>query len=380
MAEQTFRIWLSPPHMGGKEIDFVRKAFEENWVAPLGPHIDGFEEDLAAYLGENKKLVALNTGTAAVHLALILAGVGKGDTVICQSFTFSASVNPVVYLGAEPVFVDSEAGTWNISPALLEEAIQDCIHKGKTPKAVVVVDLYGMPARYEEILKITSAYNIPLIEDAAEALGSSYQGKKCGTFGDFGIVSFNGNKIITTSGGGALVCASGEEARQAKFLSTQARDQAPHYEHSHIGYNYRMSNISAGIGRGQMLVLDDHIRAKRSIHDFYQKAFAGAPGIKMHEEPGDIFRSNYWLSCILVDPHLTGGADRETIRLKLLDAGIESRPLWKPMHLQPIFKNCLFYTNGTSEILFNQGLCLPSGAGLTKDELSEICDIVWDML
>ena len=380
MNKQPIKIWLSSPHMGGQEQEFIREAFQDNWIAPLGPHVEGFEKDLTAFLGENKFAAALNTGTGALHLALILAGVQRDDIVICQSMTFSASANPIVYLGAKPVFVDSEKDTWNISPVFLEEAILACLQKGKKPKAIIAVDLYGMPARYDELLKIAQQYEIPLIEDAAEALGSVYKGKKCGTFGQYGILSFNGNKIITTSGGGALICPTSQEADFARFLSTQARDQAPHYQHSYIGYNYRMSNIAAGIGRGQMLVLEDRIRARRAVHQFYKEALSHIPGITIFEEPEPSFHSNHWLTCILIDPKLTGGIDREMIRAKLANVGIESRPLWKPMHLQPIFSSCDFYGERISEDLFHKGLCLPSGSNLTLENLASIQEIILEVL
>lgn len=376
MNKQPIKIWLSTPHIGGKEQDFVREAFDKNHIMPLGPHVDGFEQDLAAFLGENKSVAALNTGTAALHLALIGLGVQRGDVVICQSMTFAASANPIVYLGAQPVFVDSEKETWNLSPEWLESAIEACLRKGKKPKAIIAVDLYGMPAQYDKISEIAQRYGIALIEDAAEALGSSYKGRRCGTFGHSAILSFNGNKIITTSGGGALVCSTPEEAAFARFLSTQSRDAAPYYQHSHIGYNYRMSNVSAGIGRGQMLVLPDRVHARRAVHAYYEKAFASLPGIRLHKEPGEDFLSNHWLSCILVDPTQTGGVSNEDIRVSLLNAGIESRPLWKPMHLQPVFADCDFYGDGACEALFDQGLCLPSSSSLTEEELAEVASSV----
>ncbi len=380
MNKNAPRIWLASPHLSGKELDFVHDAFANNWVAPLGPNVDGFELDLSIYLGESKYVAALNTGTAALHLSLILLGVKPKDKVICQSLTFSASANPIVYLGAEPVFVDSEEDTWNISPDHLEIAIKDCIRKGEKPKAIIFVDLYGMPAKINEITAIAQKYEIPLIEDAAEALGSAYQGKKCGSFGEFAILSFNGNKIITTSGGGALICSSKEMSDRAHFLSTQARDNAPHYQHSNIGYNYRMSNISAGIGRGQMAVINDRVNARRNNNSFYQQSLAEIPGITVHKEPNCNFYSNHWLSCILVDPQLTGGITREDIRLKLWESAIESRPLWKPMHLQPVFQGCSYFGAKISETLFNKGLCLPSGSNLKSEELTEIVYIIKKML
>jgi dTDP-4-amino-4,6-dideoxygalactose transaminase len=370
------RIWLSSPDMGGKELAYIRQAFADNWVAPLGPCVDGFERDLEAFLGEEVHAAAVNSGTAALHLALILLGVGRGDWVICQSMTFSASANPIVYLGAEPVFVDSENDTWNLSPVLLRNAIEDCLRKKKKPKAVIVVDLYGMPAQWDEIRAVAQQYDIPVVEDAAEALGATYKGRKCGVFGTFGILSFNGNKIITTSGGGALVCHNKKDADAARFLATQARDAAPHYQHSRIGYNYRMSNICAAIGRGQMEVLDNRVHKRRANHAFYQNAFADIPGITLLKEPGEHSFSNHWLSCLLIDPVPTHGINRETLRRKLEEAGIEARPLWKPMHLQPVFKDARFYGDGTSETLFRNGLCLPSGSNLRKEELEEITNII----
>ncbi len=313
-------------------------------------------------------------------MSLILLGVERGDKVICQSMTFSATANPIAYLGAEPVFVDSEKDTWNMSPELLDVAIKDCIQKGKKPKAIMFVDLYGMPAKINEITAITQKYEIPVIEDAAEALGSTYYERKCGTFGEIAAFSFNGNKIITTSGGGALVCSTKAEADRVRFLSTQARDTAPHYQHSNIGYNYRMSNIVAGIGRGQITVLQDRIDARRANNALYQEAFVGIPGITVHKEPNSNFYSNHWLSCILIDPKQTGGITREDIRLKLWEHAIESRPLWKPMHLQPVFSGSSFYGDGTSERLFEQGLCLPSGSNLKKEELEEIKKIVLSVI
>jgi dTDP-4-amino-4,6-dideoxygalactose transaminase len=328
--------------MGGDEMKFVQEAYDSNWVAPLGPNVNGFEEDLENYLKEDVHVAALASGTAAIHLALILAGVTSGDEVLCQSMTFSATVNPIIYQGAHPVFIDSESDTWNMSPEFLEKAIKDRIANGVKPKAILVVHLYGMPAKIAEIKAIAKAYEILLIEDAAEALGSSYKGQKCGTFGDYAILSFNGNKIITTSGGGALVCNSTQDKEKAIFLATQARDEAPHYQHSHIGYNYRMSNIIAGIGRGQMLVLDQHIGYRRDMNSFYKGLFSNARGIQVFEEPNNGFYSNHWLSAILVDEEVTGYS-REDIRLMLLEDNIESRPLWKPMHLQPIFEKYRFF-------------------------------------
>lgn len=368
------KIWLSSPHMGGNELKYIHQAFDENWVAPLGPNVNGFEQDLQAFLGGEVKVSALSAGTAALHLALIECGVQAGDEVLCQTMTFSASANPIVYQGATPVFIDSEKSTWNLSPFFLEEAIKDRISKGKKPKAVIAVSLYGMPFQVEEVLSICQKYNIPLIEDAAEALGSTYKGKACGTFGKFGVLSFNGNKIITTSGGGALVCHSQEEKDKAVFLSTQARDEAPHYQHSHIGYNYRMSNITAGIGRGQMEVLPDRINARRKMHAFYTELFKGIRGIQLLTEPNEDYFSNHWLSVIHIDEQLVG-FDREVLRLAFLEDNIETRPLWKPMHLQPVFSGTPYYGEQVAETLFNNGLCLPSGSNLTEADRQRIVKV-----
>ncbi|MGG7036505.1 MAG: DegT/DnrJ/EryC1/StrS family aminotransferase [Flavobacterium sp.] len=370
------KIWLSSPHMGGEEQKYVREAFDTNWVAPLGPNVNGFEKDLENYLGEDVYVGALSSGTAALHLALILLGIKRDDEVICQSMTFSASANPIVYLGAKPVFVDSEPETWNICPAALEDAIKDRISKGIKPKAIIGVHLYGMPFKVKEIRKIALKYEIPLVEDSAEALGSTYEGKKCGTFGDISILSFNGNKIITTSGGGAIVAKTLEQKDKAVFLSTQARDAAPHYQHSEIGYNYRMSNICAGIGRGQMQVLDKHIDLRREMHRFYLDLFKDIPGVSVFSEPNSDFVSNHWLSCILIDSNSTNGITREYLRIALENANIESRPLWKPMHLQPVFSECLFYGGKVAENLFAKGLCLPSGSNLTNEDKGRIAEIV----
>lgn len=365
------KIWLSSPHMGGQERHYVKEAFDTNWVAPLGPNVNGFEQDIASYLQEDVYVSALSSGTAAIHLALIILGVQAGDEVICQSMTFSASANPICYLGATPIFIDSEEETWNIGPDFLEEAIKDRLQKGKKPKAIIAVHLYGMPAKMDEISAISKKYEIPIIEDAAEALGSSILDKKCGTFGDISILSFNGNKIITTSGGGALVSKNRSDAERATFLATQARDPAPHYQHSQIGYNYRMSNICAGIGRGQMEVLPERVEQRRSNFIFYKKQLKDIPGISFLHEPGDFF-SNRWLTTVLVDNAITGGVTREDIRLGLEKNNIESRPLWKPMHLQPIFKSYPYYGSEIAENLFKKGLCLPSGSNLTQNELDRI--------
>lgn len=370
------RIWLSLAHMGGREQEFIREAFDTNWVVPLGPNVDAFEKALAEYLGEDKQVVALSAGTAALHLGLILLGAGVGDEVICQSFTFSASANPIMYQGAKPVFVDSEASTWNMDPVLLEEAIKDRLRKtGKLPKAIIPVHLYGMPAQLDLICEIAGRYGIPVLEDAAEALGTEFKGRKCGTFGELAALSFNGNKMITTSGGGALVCRSEEEAGQVKFYATQARDAAPHYQHSHVGYNYRMSNICAGIGRGQMFVLEEHVARRRAIHALYTSLLKDVSGISVLQNPSSDFDSNFWLTCITVDP-LVAGCTREDIRLALDADNIESRPLWKPMHLQPVFAEAPFYGNGTSEHLFDIGLCLPSGPTLTDADIRRVAGVI----
>lgn len=365
------KIWLSSPHMGGGEKKYVQEAFDTNWVAPLGPNVNGFEEDLEKFIGESSKIACLASGTSALHLALVLSGVSQGDEVICQSMTFSASANPIVYQGGKPVFVDSEKDTWNMCPIALKEAIEDRFSKGKKPKAIIVVHLYGMPAKMDEIKAIAEEYNISLIEDAAEALGSTYKGQKCGTFGDFGVLSFNGNKIITTSGGGALVCKNDEDKQKTIFLATQARDNAPHYQHSHIGFNYRMSNITAGIGRGQMEVLERHIDYRRANNDFYKEIFKDVEGVEVFTEQTSDYFSNHWLSSILIDENKTGFS-REDLRLSMMEDNIESRPLWKPMHLQPVFKNCKYYGTNVSEGLFKNGLCLPSGSNLTDDDRERI--------
>jgi len=368
------KIWLSSPHMGGTEEQFVKEAFDTNWIAPLGPNVNGFEQDLELFLNDNCHVAALSSGTAGLHLALVLLGVKAGDEVICQSMTFSATANPITYVGALPVFVDSEKDTWNISPALLEDAVKDRIAKGKKPKAIIPVHLYGMPAKMGEIMEVAQRYGIAVIEDAAEALGSSINGKKCGTFGDIGILSFNGNKIITTSGGGALVSHNAQMPKDARFLSTQARDEAPHYQHSQVGYNYRMSNLCAGVGRGQMEVLAKRISQRRSVYDQYYALLNGKKGISFVEEPVEYF-SNRWLSTILIDP-AKAGFSREDLRLALDKENIESRPLWKPMHLQPVFAGCAYYGDGTSEQLFNNGLCLPSGSNLSGDDLKRVFDVI----
>jgi dTDP-4-amino-4,6-dideoxygalactose transaminase len=365
------KIWLSSPHMGGAEQKYVNEAFVTNWVAPLGPNVNGFEEDLKKYLSDHKEVGALISGTAAIHLALILSGVVVGDEVLCQTMTFSASANPIAYQGATPVFVDSEPDTWNMCPLALEGAIQDRISKGKQPKAIIVVHLYGMPAKMDAIVAISKKYEIALIEDAAEALGSEYKGQKCGTFGDFGILSFNGNKIITTSGGGALICSNEEVKKKAIYLATQAKDNAPHYQHSQIGYNYRMSNIVAGIGRGQMEVLDTHIGYRRNMHQFYAELFKDVPGITVFKESTNDYHSNHWLSCIVIDSTKTN-LTPDSVREAFLEENIESRPLWKPMHLQPVFNEAPYYGGTVAEELFESGLCLPSGSNLTVADRDRI--------
>lgn len=371
-------IWLSSPHMGGNEINFIHEAFEQNWIAPLGPNVGGFEKDLKNYLNHDVEVAALSSGTAALHLALIILGIKQGDEVLCQSLTFSASANPIVYVGAIPVFIDSEPETWNMCPDSLEMAIKDRLAKGKSPKAIIVVHLYGMPAKMNEIMEVAQKYNIPVIEDAAEALGSAYQGRKCGTFGLMSILSFNGNKIITTSGGGALVCKSLEHKNKAVYLSTQARENAPHYQHSEIGYNYRMSNVSAGIGRGQMEVLDKRVEARRNNHFFYVNLFQEIEGVTVFSEPNEDFYSNHWLSAVTVDERITGWSNHD-LRLQFRNKKIESRPLWKPMHLQPVFENSIYYGNSVAEDLFNKGLCLPSGSNLTEEQKNRIKEVVLKM-
>lgn len=372
------KIWLSSPHMGGNEQKYVNEAFESNWIAPLGPNVTGFEQDLETYLGNNVFVGALSSGTAALHLALILLKVKVGDEVICQSMTFSASANPIVYQGAIPIFVDSERDTWNICPNALETAIKERISKGRKPKAIIAVHLYGMPFKVDEIRTIANKYEIPIIEDSAEALGSAFKGQKCGTFGDISILSFNGNKIITTSGGGAIVTKNELLKNEAVFLATQARDNAPHYQHSKIGYNYRLSNICAGIGRGQMEILDSHIEKRREMHQFYKNVFVDQEGITVFSEPNEDYYSNHWLSAILVNSEKNNGKSREDLRLQLEKENIESRPLWKPMHLQPVFKNAPYYGGSVSEELFNNGLCLPSGSNLNSDDVVRIKSVLFD--
>lgn len=374
------RIWLSLAHMSGREQDFINEAFETNWVVPLGPNVNGFEDDLEKYVGEEKRVVALSAGTAALHLGLVMLDIKPGDEVVCQSFTFSASANPIVYVGAKPVFVDSEEDTWNMSPQLLEEAIIDRKEvTGRYPKAIIPVHLYGMPAKMYEIMAIAAKYGIPVLEDAAEALGSEYKGRKCGTFGAYGALSFNGNKMITTSGGGALVCSTDEEKKRIMFYATQARENAPHYQHEKIGYNYRMSNICAGIGRGQMFVLDEHIAHRRMIHRFYTETFANIDGIDIKQNPADEYNSNFWLSCMTIDPEKIR-VSREDIRISLDKANIETRPLWKPMHLQPVFSSAPAYVNGVSERLFDRGLCLPSGPMVSLADAQYVVDNIIQLI
>ena len=402
------RIYICLAHMSGNEMKYIQEAFDTNWVVPLGPNVNGFEQDLKDFcVVEGKEVVALSAGTAAVHLALLACGVGPGDEVLVQTFTFCASSHPITYLGATPVFVDSESDTWNMDPQLLEEAIQDRIAKtGKKPKAIVPVYLYGMPAKIDEILAIAEKYEIPVIEDAAEGLGSRYNGRVCGTFGKYGVLSFNGNKMITTSGGGALICSSPEDKQEIMFYATQAREAYPYYQHERIGYNYRMSNICAGIGRGQMTVLEEHIRHHQNIFRLYKELLANVPGITLHENPSDRYDSNFWLNTILLDENLkvkgeelayaekiegaVGGAagvthaartlhtdcepnrNVEAMRIGLDAAGIESRPLWKPMHKQPVYVQNPAYVNGVSEALFKRGLCLPSGPCVTEEDVHYI--------
>jgi dTDP-4-amino-4,6-dideoxygalactose transaminase len=366
------RIFLSLAHESGLEKGYIQKAFSDNWIASGGPNVTAFEQDLEDYLLQDSYVAALNSGTAAIHLGLILLDVKSGDEVICQSMTFSASANPITYLGATPVFIDSERETWNMCPIALEEAIIDRISKGKKPKAIIAVHLYGMPFKVDEIVAISKKYQIPILEDSAEALGSAYKGQKCGTFGDIGILSFNGNKIITTSGGGALITKNKKIKEKAIFLATQARDNAPHYQHSEVGYNYRLSNICAGIGRGQMQVLDKLISLRRATHQFYINIFSDIDGIEVFSEPNSYYFSNHWLTTIVVNPEKTDGKTREDLRLALEQDNIESRPLWKPMHLQPVFKSFPYYGGNVSEELFKNGLCLPSGSNLSEAEKNRI--------
>lgn len=372
------RVFLSYVDMGGTEKKWVDEAFRTEWIVPLGPNVDEFEHRLEKYLGA-PYVVALSAGTAAIHLGLVLAGVGVGDEVICQSFTFAASANPIVYQGAKPVFVDSEPDSWNMSPELLEEAIIDRKHKtGRYPKAIIPVHLYGMPAKMDEIMAVADKYGILVVEDAAEALGSEYKGKKCGLFGRFGCLSFNGNKIITTSGGGALICHSEEEAARAKFYATQAREQRPYYYHEVIGYNYRMSNVCAGIGCGQMDVLAEHVKRRKANHAFYTEVFNDIAGLSVQQNPYDGFDSNFWLSTVLIDPKT--GKDPETARRIMADAAVETRRLWRPMHMQPVYKDAPYYGGKCCETLFDRGLCLPSGSNLSKSDLQYVADVLIDYM
>jgi dTDP-4-amino-4,6-dideoxygalactose transaminase len=370
------KIWISSPHMGGNEQKFVKDAIDSNWVAPFGPNVRGFEVDLENYLGQNSFVGALNSGTAALHLGLVLLGVKAGDAVICQSLTFSASANPILYLGATPVFIDSEPDTWNLCPMALEEAILDGMESGCKPKVIIAVHLYGVPYKIDEIRAVANKYAIPILEDSAEAIGSSYKGQKCGTFGDIGILSFNGNKVITTSAGGAIVAKTKVLKDRALFLATQSRDEAPHYQHSEIGYNYRMSNICASIGQGQMEVLDNHVGLRRKMHEFYVDLFKDIQGVSVFTTTNEDCFANYWLSTIVVEPQLTNGIDKEKVRLALEAENIESRPLWKPMHLQPIFQGYPYYGNKVAETLFEKGLCLPSGSNLQDDEKLRIKNVI----
>lgn len=410
------RIYLCLAHMSGREQQFIQEAFDTNWVVPLGPNVNGFEEDLKRFVGKDKEVVALSAGTAAVHLALIACGVKAGDEVIVQSFTFCASSHPITYLGAVPVFVDSEEETWNMDPVLLEKAITDRIEKtGKKPKAIIPVYLYGMPAKIDEIMAVADRYDIPVIEDAAEGFGSRYKGGVCGTFGRFGVLSFNGNKMITTSGGGALICPDEVSKREIMFYATQAREAYPYYQHDKIGYNYRMSNICAGIGRGQMTVADDHIAHHRHLQTLYEDLLRDVNGINVHSQPsGGDYESNYWLATILVDPSVkikgeerayaaavsgavggaagvthSGGtihtgcepnANVEALRIWMDERGVECRPLWKPMHLQPVYSSSIAYVNGVSESLFRTGMCLPAGPCVTDEDVHYIVDSIKDAL
>ena len=372
------RIFLSLSQQSGFEQQYIQEALATHWITTGGPNVDAFEKDLENYLGNQAHVGALSSGTAAIHLGLILLGVQAGDEVLCQSMTFSASANPILYLGATPVFIDSETETWNLCPLALEEAIVDRIAKGSKPKAIIAVHLYGVPYQIEAIKAISDKYNIPVLEDSAEALGSSYKGQKCGTFGDIGVLSFNGNKIITTSGGGAIVTKSKELKDKAVFFATQSRDDAPHYQHSEIGYNYRMSNICAGIGRGQMEVLDAHVALRRKMHEFYVDLFKDIEAVTVFTVPNTDYFANYWLSAILIEPNKAKGIDREALRLAFEAANIESRPLWKPMHLQPIFEHYPYYGSNVAETLFEKGLCLPSGSNLTDEERVRIKKVVFD--
>lgn len=367
------KIWLSPPHMGGNELKYIQEAFDTNWVSQYGSNIDEFEKSLENYLGNNSFVTALSSGTAAIHLALSLLNVEEGDFVICQSFTFVASANPILYLKAIPVFVDSESSTWNICPNALEDAVKYCLSKGKKPKAIITVSLYGMPFMVDEILEISRKYEIPIIEDSAEALGSKYKNQPCGTFGDLSIISFNGNKIVTTSGGGILVSRKEIDKNKALFLATQAKDNKDYYSHSEVGYNYRMSNISAGIGRGQMEVLENRIKERRKNHDFYQQIFKDKEGMDLFSAPNEDFYSNYWLNTVLIENDILS---KEGLKDFFLQNNIETRYLWNPMHLQPLYNTCKFFGNDFSGTIFAKGLCLPSGTNLTDDCKNRIADVL----
>ncbi|MGR3303538.1 MAG: DegT/DnrJ/EryC1/StrS family aminotransferase [Candidatus Scalindua sp.] len=367
------RMYLSSPHMGDKEFEFVKEAFDTNWIAPVGPHVDAFEKEFAALIG-SKYAVALSSGSAAIHLALILLNVQRDDEVICSSFTFSATANPIVYQGATPIFVDSENATWNMDVRFLAEAIQDRIKKGKTPKAIILVHLYGQSADIDPILKLCNEYDIPVIEDAAESVGAYYKGRHTGILGKFGVFSFNGNKIITTSTGGMLVSGDVDLIQKARFLATQARDPAPHYQHSHIGYNYRLSNVLAGIGRGQLRVLEERVKSRRTNFEFYKEELGNLPGVQFMPE-AEFGRSNRWLTCLTIDPS-EFGATREDVRLALESENIEARPVWKPLHLQPVFKDCPYYGTGVSEEIFDKGLCLPSGSNLNGQDLQRVVKVI----
>lgn len=371
------KIWLSSPHMSGNEMKYVQEAFDGNWIAPLGPNVDGFEKDLEQFLGEGTHVAAVNTGTAALHLALVMLGVEKDDYVICQSLTFSASANPIIYLGGIPIFVDSEPDTWNICPNALEDAVKSCIKKGKKPKAIITVCLYGMPYKVDEIREISDKYGIPILEDSAEALGSTYKGQKCGTFGDISVLSFNGNKIITTSGGGALVLKDEIYKKKAVFLSTQAKDDAPHYQHSTVGYNYRLSNVCAGIGRGQMEVINDRVALRRKNHEFYKEIFTSFVGVNFFSEPSLDFFSNHWLNAVIIDPNKTNGFRSEDLRYEFQKENIESRPLWKPMHMQPLFNKAEYFGAIIAERLFKFGLCLPSGSNMSNKDRERISEVIY---
>ncbi len=371
LLNKPLKVYLSSPHLGELEEQYVQDAFQTNWIAPLGPNVSHFESSIKSFYNNKIECAVLSSGTAALHLALVLLDIKQGDEVLCQSFTFSASANPITYLGAKPVFIDSERTTWNLCPELLEKAIKEKIAKNKKPKAIIAVDLYGMPYQIDAIHYLSSKYGVPIIEDSAEALGSAWKGSKCGTFGDISILSFNGNKIITTSGGGALLSKDSELVSKSIHLATQARDHAPHYQHSEIGYNYRMSNVLAGIGRGQIALLNDRVEARRNNYEFYRENLTDLLEVEFQEEPEGYF-SNRWLTCILTDSYAT----RERLRQALLENQIESRPLWKPMHLQPVFKDCEHYISGVSEDLFNRGLCLPSGSNLTNDQKDQIIETI----